>query len=487
MSKPVISFVLPVFRPDLGILERCAKSIGGQSLKDVESIWILDGSCPGAEDIIKKYCRDSRVIEIEHGGACRARNEGLKYAKADIVCFFDSDSALEKEASRAWVDIFDAKPDVGFIYAGYKWFDETKAGYDSEDFDPWLLRVNNYISTCFPVRRKFLTEKPWNESLKSLQDWDFWLSVVERGAIGHKMQGYAFSTALPTATSISGEGCSRENWLERLETVKKLHDIPVRKVCVSSIQARHEGIRLAKAIDADYRDFPLAQPNRYETVIQIGCSLQPQMAGTHFEVFGRGTKNILFWTAEDVAEIFNQLSRKAQLEYSVRLNKVATQYVEDPESRRLMALCGFETKVLPLPLADADAIGTLPEKPRFLVDIAPEYSLVFNAIEKSLPDVALEVASGAQAIEKFSGFVYFRQDAVMTQSLKRMLVTGRHVVSNVKQPFCGFLDDKQAADTFIPHFIDKIRKLATTPANDKARAYHLKAAAPEKLLEVIAK
>lgn len=482
---PKISFIVPAYQPDLDVLARCARSIAGQSLKDAESIWVLDGPSTGAEDVIKRHCTSAKVVQIEHGGACRARNEGFRHASADIVCFFDSDSVLEREASRAWLDIFDAKPDVGFVYAGYRWFDESVPGYDSEEFDPWLLRVNNYISTCFPVRRKFLTAAPWNESLKSLQDWDFWLSVVERGGVGHRMQGYAFSTAITTPTSISGEGCAPKNWLARLEAVKDLHGIPIRKVCVSAIGARHEGIRLAKAIDADYRDYPLSQPNRYETVIQVGFSFQMNLVRLHSDVFGKHTKNILFWTAEDVAEVFNQLSRKAQLAYSARLNRAVIQYVEDPESRRLMELCGFETKVLPLPLVDEGKLGALPEKPRFLVDIQPEYSQVFNAIEHSLPDVRFDIASGAQEIADYTGFVYFRQDAVMSQSLKRMLVTGRHVVSNVQQPFCGFIDDKQAPDTFIPKFVEKVRKLATTPANAGARAYHLKVAAPEKLLEIL--
>lgn len=484
MSNVRLSFVCPVFNPDLGILSKCAKSLADQTYKQVETIWVLDGPCPGAEDVIKKYLTDAKVIEIEHGGACKARNEGYRHTSGEFVCFFDSDSQLERECARAWVDTFDEKPEIGFIYAGYKWFDEKRQGYHSEEFDPWLLRVNNYVSSCFPLRRKFFPG--WNESLRSLQDWDFWLSVVEKGAVGYFMEGFAFTTAYPTPKSISGQGCTKDAWLERLDTVKKLHSIPIREVCVSSIGYRHEGIRLAKLIDADYRDFPLAQPNHYKTVVQVGFSFQPNVVESHSSVFGRDTKNILFWTADDISEVYNQIGKKALLHYNKLLNKIAKQYVEDFASKRIMELCGFEVEVMPLPLSDSSEVKPLPEKPLFFLDLTPEYFPVFNAIEKSMPDVKFETEGGARELASYTGFVSFRSDPVTTHGLKRMLITGRHVVSNVKVPFAGFIEDKQAPDTFIPKFVDRIRALVEKPINENARKYYLTALSPKKLQEVLA-
>ena len=482
-----ISFVLPVFEPNLVTLEKCVKSIAGQGFKDWESIWVLDGPCPEAEDMIKKYITDAKVVTIEHSGAPAARNEGFKHATGDIVCFFDSDSAIEREASRAWVDIFDAKPDIGFIYAGYKWFDENQRPYDSEDFDPWLLRVNNYISSCFPVRREFVPT--WNESLKSLQDWDFWLSVVEKGGKGHRMQGHAFTTATPTPKSISGQGCTKEAWLDRLEAVKKLHGIAIRETCVSSLSARHEGIRLAKLIDADYRDFPLAMPNRYKTVIQIGFSFQPSVCELHSSVFGvyQKVKNILFWTADDVTEVYNAVGTKALREYSALLNRIATQYVEDIESKRIMGECGFLTEVMPLPLVNEQGIEPMPEKPRFLLDVEDNWSHIFNAIEKSIPEAEFDKGVGAKEIKDYTGLIHFRAEPITDAAMKRMMIAGRYIVSNVQVPFAGFIDEKQAADTFIPEFVNKVRGIIGKPINDDARKYYDNALSASNLLGVLTK
>src|ERR1035437_2756830 len=172
-----LSFIVPVYKPKLDILSKCVKSIIEQSLKDWEIIFVLDGPEVYAKSAIaslmKKVPNHFKVVEIEHGGACNARNEGFKHAKGEIVIFWDCDCVIEPHAAKAWIDIFDNKKEVDFIYSGYKFLGEQGC-INAEPFDPWLLRVNNYISTCFPLRREKVVK--WNESLKSLQDWDFWLT-----------------------------------------------------------------------------------------------------------------------------------------------------------------------------------------------------------------------------------------------------------------------------------------------------------------------
>lgn len=479
----MLSFIIPVFNPKEKIFERHCKGLLAQSLNDWEAIFVLDGPSDTAKSIIKRLFKKKnyQIIEIEHGGACRARNEGAKHAKGDIWCFFDSDCEIECDAAQAWVDLFNQKPEIGFIYAGYRFFDE-KGGYGSEPFDPWLLRVNNYISTCFPFRKELFPG--WNEDLKSLQDWDFWLKIVEKGAKGHHMVGYAFSTAAPDAESISGKGCTKENWLERIDAVKKLHNIPDNSVCVASLTDRHEGIRLAKMIDADYRDFPTRNPHRYKTIIQVGFSFEAGIVNECAGIFNdKSVNNYLFWTKDSVYEAYTMLSRKALIEYSTRLNATTTQFCEDKESQRLLELCGFKASILPLPFENEEVLP-MPEKPRFLVDSSPHYGQVLTALEKSLPDIKLDAANNAQKIEDYSGMLHFHMEPIMSNSVKRMLVSGRHVISNIQQPFTGFIADHQSPDTFIPAIVERLRSLTTQP-NTNAREYYLKMLSPEKLKERI--
>ena len=80
---PRLSFILPVYKPVESILEKCCKSLIAQSLKSWEAIFVLDGESELAKAVIKRVFKKNdnyKIIEIEHGGACKARNEGFKYA-----------------------------------------------------------------------------------------------------------------------------------------------------------------------------------------------------------------------------------------------------------------------------------------------------------------------------------------------------------------------------------------------------------------------
>ena len=484
-----VSFVVPVYKPNIPLLRKVIKSLREQSLKSFDVIFVLDGPDDHARAVIddesKGLGHGVRTIEIPHGGACAARNAGGKIANGDILVFWDCDCLIEPDAALAWVNIFTDKPEVGFIYSGYKFLEE-KGGIPSEPFDPWTLRVRNYISSCFPVRREFY--RGWDESLESLQDWDFWLSVVEAGAVGKFLQGYAFSTAYPTPSSISGKGCTPEVWLERMDRVRAKHNIPIRKVCVSSLDHVTESTRLAKLLDADFQRIPNDKPNHYETVIQVGLNLgSHSTAQSICAILGDPgiNKKLLFWTAEDITMVYNGISFTAIKQYRDLLNKVCRQFVEDKRAKDLMEDAGFKVEVMPMPIRNEDSCPPLPTKPKWLIDISEAHGAVMGSVELSLPDMDLEINPRNLEIKDFTGVVHFQPDKTITPTMKRCILTGRHVVSNVEQAFMGFVNDDTETDKFIPALVNKIRGLAVKNQNDGARKYWEKQWGPEKLREVI--
>lgn len=485
MPKPRLSFVLPVFNPDLILFENVALALRDQSLKDFEAIFVLDGETPGAAEIVKRVFKgDPRgwVTTQEHGGAQRARNYGTSLTSGEFVVCFDSDCIIEPDTAKAWVEMFDKYPDIGIVYGGYKFLDEQGA-INSESFDPYTLRVRNYISGCFPVRRQFLST--WNESLKSLQDWDFMLSCVEKGAVGKFLEGYAFSTAYPTPKSISGEGCTDAVWLDRVDAVKRLHDLPEREVCVSSLGYKHEGIALAKLLNADYQDVPNFKPHKYKTIVQLGFSFLPGRVETHASIFNqKEIKKALFWTCDDITDIYNRVNYNAIIKYSTLLNGVCKQYVEDKAGYDLMRKAGFEVEVMPVPMVGE--LKPLPVKKVFAVDCHPNYGFAFNALSKSLPDVELVNFTGMAKIGDFAGLCHFHPDRTISATMKKAVLHGRPVVSNVKSPHMGYVNDDQPADKFIPEMVEKIREMAYGKQPVKAYDYYSALLGPASVLEAIA-
>lgn len=478
-----VSFIIPVYRPEVDIFRKCLKSLIDQSFKDWEGVVVLDGPDKGAEAVLDGV-KDTRlkVVTIEQGGACRARNEGFKHSAGEIVWFWDCDCIIEPDTCKAYVEEFDRNKDIDFVYSGYKFLDE-QGGIPSEPFDPWLLKCGNYISTCFPLRRSVFP--CWDEAIKSLQDWDMWLTITEKGGKGSFFPGYAFSTAMPTAHSISGQGCTNDVWLDRVKAVQIKHNIQPRKVCVSSLENKPEGIRLAKLIDADYKDVPNYKPNNYDTIIQVGFSLNPGRVKAHSSIFNQPLrKKIIFWTADNISEVNNGISHKALTEYAKVLNPHTLQFVEDLYAKKVMESAGFTVSVLPLPMVNTNSIPDLPETPRILVDFSEEYRQLVSCLQHSLPDIPFDFTNDCKPIKEYSGMLSLSGEKTMSFSIKRMLLSGRNVISNVQSPFCGYVSDNTDIGKYVADLVDTIRKRVKRPSGATVDFWgkQLKA---DKLMEVL--
>lgn len=487
---PKLSFVVPTYKPRPDVFERHCKALAAQALKDFDVHFVLDGPSAEARKIIAKTMKETthEIHEIEHGGAQKARNYGGSRATGDYLCFFDHDCVIEPGTSQMWVEQFEKHPEVGFIYSGYKFFGE-KYEIAGEPFDPWTLRIRNYISGCFPMRRDLYPG--WTEGLKSLQDWDMWLSLLEKAEgmgwditkVGLFIPGNAFATAFPDAESISGQGTGPDVWLDRVKAVKTLHHLPERSVCVSSLQYKHDGLALAKMIGADYQDIPNDKKHDYKTIIQVGFSLGAENE-KHCAIFQeKHVKKVLFWTGDNINEMWHSVSFQQIDAMATLLNEVATQYCEDREAKRLLSRLGFKAEILPLPIGEAN-IKPMPEVSKWAVDISGQYSPMISVIAQSLPDIDLEMMSGNAKLSDYRGLIHFFPDRTTSNSIKRAILTGRHVISNVQQPFCGFIDDKWDMEKFITEAVEKVRDLNGKPTDPDAAGMY--ANSTKKLLEVVA-
>lgn len=92
-----ISVIMPVYNVE-EYLPKAVESVLNQTLSDFEFFLVDDGSTDNSGKICDKYASiDSRikVIHQENSGAHNARNNALKLASGEYVCFFDSDDYIE--------------------------------------------------------------------------------------------------------------------------------------------------------------------------------------------------------------------------------------------------------------------------------------------------------------------------------------------------------------------------------------------------------
>lgn len=111
---PEISIIVPVYNA-AAYLRKSLDSIVNQSYRDIEFIFVDDGSCDDSLAILKEYeATDKRVTVLhqENRGAGAARNYGMSVAGGKYLLFLDCDdifdtSMVEKMHSRAETDNLD--------------------------------------------------------------------------------------------------------------------------------------------------------------------------------------------------------------------------------------------------------------------------------------------------------------------------------------------------------------------------------------------
>lgn len=92
-DKPLISVIIPVYNAEK-YLERCVKSVLGQTYSNLEILLVDDGSPDNCGRMCDEFAAiDSRirVIHKENGGVASARNAALDAMTGKYVTFVDSD------------------------------------------------------------------------------------------------------------------------------------------------------------------------------------------------------------------------------------------------------------------------------------------------------------------------------------------------------------------------------------------------------------
>ena len=100
-------------------LPRCLDSLLAQTLPDIQIVCIDDASTDHSLHLLQQYAeRDARIEVIvlgENHGQAFARNQGLKKAKGEYVCFLDADDWLSPDALASAVAVFESHSETDSV------------------------------------------------------------------------------------------------------------------------------------------------------------------------------------------------------------------------------------------------------------------------------------------------------------------------------------------------------------------------------------
>src|SRR3989339_54138 len=192
----VISIIIPAYQ-HARELPACLSSIFDQDYCDFEVIVVDDGSTDGTEEILRPFLSRISYVWQENQGANSARSRGYREARGRLVLFCDADIVMKPNCLKKMVQILESQPDAAYVYCSfmYGW-----KKFRLWPFDPVRLRRINYIHTTSLIRREYFPG--FDEAIHKLQDWDLWLTMLERGQFGVWIPEYLF-LAIPHRGGIS--------------------------------------------------------------------------------------------------------------------------------------------------------------------------------------------------------------------------------------------------------------------------------------------
>ncbi|MBF8280620.1 MAG: glycosyl transferase [Candidatus Magasanikbacteria bacterium] len=181
MTPPKISIIIPVYNHAEELIP-CCQSISKQTFQDFEVIIVDDGSTDAIENTLKecgKIFPSLQYQRIEHSGAPVARNTGFKLSRGEMVIFCDADVQMIPTMLEKMVRALSEHPSAAYVYSRFRFGFKKMA---APDFDSAILRVNNFIHTTSLIRREAFPG--FDETLRRFQDWDLWLTLLEKGSVG---------------------------------------------------------------------------------------------------------------------------------------------------------------------------------------------------------------------------------------------------------------------------------------------------------------
>ena len=194
-----VSVLLPVWNGE-SLLTYCLESVGHQTVQDFEIIAVDDGSTD--RTLAKLHAYEYKLpIHIfssgfdwrnkpVHVGLARSCNVAVSMAKGDYLAFIGHDDLwVPNKLERELEAIKESNADV--VYSDFMLQVENgeRRPIHIAEFDSKRLRKECYINASSALISKMavqrLGRKPFDETLHSAMDWDFWIRLSAFATFHH--------------------------------------------------------------------------------------------------------------------------------------------------------------------------------------------------------------------------------------------------------------------------------------------------------------
>ncbi|MCA1990881.1 MAG: glycosyltransferase family 2 protein [Coleofasciculus sp. S288] len=190
---PDITVVIPAYNAERTIRETI-QSVQQQTFHDFELIIINDGSKDQTVEVVESINDDRiKVFSYENGGLPTARNRGISRASGEFITFIDADDWWTSDKLELQLAALKKHPEAGVAYS-WTCFVNVDEQSQPVSFLPspqyafsgnvyQQLLMGDFIlsgSNVMIRRQAIATAGEFEPTLKSCEDWDYWLRLAAR-------------------------------------------------------------------------------------------------------------------------------------------------------------------------------------------------------------------------------------------------------------------------------------------------------------------
>jgi glycosyltransferase involved in cell wall biosynthesis len=189
---PAVSIIMPAYNV-APYIASAIRSALVQTYTDFELIVVDDGSKDNTAEIVKSMMREDpriRMVQQANRGLAGARNTALRAARGEMLALLDSDDMWEPEFLAAQMAILDARPEIDIVTGNGWYLEGPRHGalarpYPDPRPDPVLASIIGDEWSVFIMsvmrRRVYTAIGPFDEEMRSNEDYDFWLRAAVAG------------------------------------------------------------------------------------------------------------------------------------------------------------------------------------------------------------------------------------------------------------------------------------------------------------------
>lgn len=206
MISKKVSIITPCLNGEK-FLDRYFNSILNQSYKNLELIFINDGSTDKTDDIVKSFMPKFKLNNIDfiyinklnNEGQAKALDEALKIFTGEYFIWPDSDDVLDSDSIKKRVSFLDKNQDYGMVRSNArvvsdkdlnKLLDKFEKNSDKNEyiFDDLVLEKKYMCCGCYMIRSSAFLDVNKNRSIycgNSGQNWQIVLPVAYKYKCGY--------------------------------------------------------------------------------------------------------------------------------------------------------------------------------------------------------------------------------------------------------------------------------------------------------------